>query len=730
MRKANKMFNITSILLIAGVFFICSVNAQSIKSFVAPNGSDKTGKGSLDKPFASLERARDEIRQLKKAGKAANSFQVNLRGGTYFRDHTFVLNEEDAGTEDYPVIYSAFKDENVTIHGGISIPVEKAKKITNKKILERIPVSARDKVQQVNLKSLGIRDYGNLRPRGFGRPYQPAPLELFCNNEAMKLSRWPNDSLVRIGKVLDTGSIPRNGDYSDRGGKFTYDITRPERWKDAKEIWISGFFRYGYADDAVRVANIDLIDKTITTGQATMYGFDGGREFQRWYAYNLLEEIDQPGEYFIDREQGILYFFPPEGKLNSIDLSVLEAPMVTIENGSNIQFRNITFECSRGIGMYIERGKNNTVESCVFRNLGEVAVSIGKGILPFKDLKHAGTGTPASGVLGSILSHIYDNTTFNREAGTGHLITGCHIYNTGTGGISLGGGDRLTLEKGNNRVENCRIHDFNRLDRSYKVGINIDGVGNVIRNCEIYNCPGSAILLHGNDHLIELNIIHHAVIDGDDMGAIYYGRDPSERGNKVRNNFFHHIGNEHGMIMAVYHDDGACGMEVTGNVFYKAGSRTVMIGGGQDNVYRNNIFIDCPLAFHLDNRQQGWAKGNLEKGGIFEQRLNAVNFKQAPYSTAYPQLLNYFENSPALPQRNFIEYNVFVNIKMIHNGSPEWSYIGKNYIACSDPGFVDAGKMNFELKPSSEVFKLLPDFKAIPFSKIGLQSLKPTSANN
>jgi len=67
---------------------------------------------------------------------------------------------------------------------------------------------------------------------------------------------------------------------------------------------------------------------------------------------------------------------------------------------------------------------------------------------------------------------------------------------------------------------------------------------------------------------------------------------------------------------------------------------------------------------------------------------------------------------------------------MIHNGSPEWSYIGKNYIACSDPGFVDAGKMNFELKPSSEVFKLLPDFKAIPFSKIGLQSLKPTSANN
>ena len=357
----------------------------------------------------------------------------------------------------------------------------------------------------------------------------------------------------------------------------------------------------------------------------------------------------------------------------------------------------------------------------MFRNLGQVAVSIGKGIVPFDDLKHAGTGTPASRVLGSILAHQYDNTTFNREAGTGHLISGCHIYNTGTGGISLGGGDRLTLEKGNNRVENCLIHDFNRLDRSYKVGINIDGVGNVIRNCEIYNSPGSAIMLHGNEHLIEFNNIHHAVIDGDDMGAIYYGRDPSEFGNKVQYNFFHHIGNEHGMIMAVYHDDGACGMEVTGNVFYKAGSRTCMIGGGNDNVYNNNIFIDCPLAFHLDNRLQGWAKSSLDKDGIFEKRLTAVNYKNEPYSTAYPTLVNYFEDSPGLPKRNFINNTVFVNVGKIHNGKPEWSYIGEKYEVTGDPGFVDAENMDFELKPESEVFKQLPGFKAIPFSKIGLQ---------
>jgi len=293
-------------------------------------------------------------------------------------------------------------------------------------------------------------------------------------------------------------------------------------------------------------------------------------------------------------------------------LSVLETPLVSMTNVSHTSFRNIIFEEARGIGVYIEGGSSNTIENCVLRNLGLVGVLFGKGIQSFAQPQHAGTGTPASGIIGSLYSHIYDNTALNRQAGTDHLVTGCHIYNMGSGGIILGGGDRLTLEKGNNRVENCRIHDFNRLDRSYRSGINVDGVGCVIRNNEIYNCPGSAILLHGNDHLIEKNEIHHAVTDGDDMGAIYYGRDPSESGNKVIHNFFHHIGNDHGMIMAVYHDDGACDMEVTGNIFYKAGSRTVMIGGGNDNVYRNNIFIDAPMAFHLDNRLQHWA-GDLVK---------------------------------------------------------------------------------------------------------------------
>ncbi|HTE25700.1 right-handed parallel beta-helix repeat-containing protein [Flavitalea sp.] len=714
----NKKTNIIFLFLLLLSFSGQSQTAKQI--FISPSGNDK-GRGTIDKPFATLEKARNAVRKIVQKEKNI-SITVYLRAGNYSLKNSVVFDSLDAGSKEHPVIYSAYNDEPVFISGGISIPVKYAKPVTNKAVLERFPSAAANRILEVDLKKAGITNFGTMTPHGFARPYQPAPMELFCNKKAMRLSRYPNDTLIPIGKVLDKGSIPRDGDFSHRGGKFQFSTDQPNRWTKAKDIWISGFFRYGYADDAVQIADLDLKNKVITTKQETMYGFASGANFQRWFAYNLMEEIDLPGEYYIDRAAAVLYFYPLQEDLKTIELSMMEEPLIQLKNASFIQFTKLNFECSRGMGVYIEKGKENKIDHCLFRNLGILGVCIGKGIEPFTELTHEGDGQPASGRLGSLSNHLYKNTTYDREAGTGHIVSNCEIYNTGAGGVSLGGGNRLTLERGNNQVVNCRIHDFTRLDRSYKSGVNIDGVGNHIRNSEIYNCPGSAIALHGNDHVIEYNSIHHAVTDGDDMGSIYYGRDPSEQGNKVQYNFFHHIGNDHGLIVAVYHDDGACGMTVTGNIFYLAGSRNILVGGGSDNVYRNNIFIEAPMAFHLDNRLMGWAKSSLDKKGIFQKRLEAVNYKQAPYLTAYPKLSNYFEDNPALPKRNFIENNVFINVDLVHNGSAGWSYFGRNYIADGDPGFENYKEMNFQLKPSSKIFKILPDFKATTFSKIGVQA--------
>ena len=69
---------------------------------------------------------------------------------------------------------------------------------------------------------------------------------------------------------------------------------------------------------------------------------------------------------------------------------------------------------------------------------------------------------------------------FNRRAGTYNGVSNCYIYQVGSGGVNLGGGDRATLTPAHNYVENCRIHDFNRIEKSYRPGIWIDGVGNRI----------------------------------------------------------------------------------------------------------------------------------------------------------------------------------------------------------------------------------------------------------
>jgi len=407
-------------------------------------------------------------------------------------------------------------------------------------------------------------------------------------------------------------------------------------------------------------------------------------------------------------------------------VSMLEDALVTLKGANYIRFKNITFEDGRGIGIYMENTLSNKIENCTIRNMGVVAVCLGMGSKSSPVYQHPSEDQPfypnekLSGRIGNLYELLYENTTFNREGGKNNGIIGCKIENTGCGGISMGGGDRLKLEPAGNYVISCEFTNCERLDYSYKSPVNIDGVGNKIQHCQFNACPATTILLHGNNQLIEYNVISEACNFMDDQGAIYIGRDPSEFGNIIRYNFFKNIGN-FGMTMAVYYDDGACGTQLYGNVFYKAGSRTIMVGGGSYNPIFNNIFINSELALHLDNRLDGWAKNSLYPGGIFEIRMNKVNYNIAPYSLAYPELVTYFKDSPQIPKHNDIKNNLFVNIKELHNGQKEWGPIhDENVTTNEDPGFVDASDLDFTLRDNSAIFKKLPEFKPIPFNEIGL----------
>jgi hypothetical protein len=678
--------------------------------FVSSNGSDRN-IGTRESPFATLNRARDAARGL---GSELQPVIIYVRGGTYIFNQTLEFNQED-----HDLVIMPWERESVIFTGGITVNPGKVQQVINTEYKDEFPEFLQHRVGVLNLYELGITDFGDLHSVGFARPYLPSWLELFINDNPAKLARWPNDSTVMMGNVFDKGSVVRNGDPPNRGGKFGYGTTRPALWKHSSDIWVSGYFNYGYAEDAVKLAAIDTIAQTFTTVQPHLYGFESGKAWNRWYAFNIQEEIDQNGEYYLDRQRELLFFYLPT-LMTKLDISMLKEPMVAIEGSRNIAFRNIVFQVSRGMGIYLERSENCLITDCVFRNLGSLAVSIGKGIQPFENQKHEGSGQEASRLLGSLNQHLYENTTFNRQGGKNNRVVNCHIYNTGAGGVSLGGGDRQTLEPAGNSVENCRIHDYNRIEKSYRPAISIDGVGNLISNCELYNAPSMAILLHGNDHVVEYNNIYDVCREVDDQGAFYYGRDASERGNALRFNYFHHLGNSH-RTSAVYHDDGAGGMEVFGNIFYKAGTIPVLIGGGQDIAYKNNLFIDSPLGIHVDNRFQNWSQATLARDGIIDLRLKAVKFDQPPYATRYPELTGYWKQDPSVPKRLVFERNIFVKVKTTRKGEDSW------YQWADNNRITDVYPYNWKMMdsrhfiPDDTQMMTPPGWQTLPVEKIGIR---------
>ena len=639
-----KLVNTICFFILLGTLLSCN-NEKELYIDSSSKASIETG--DMDSPYKSIESALQGVRNMRSEGDDGN-IKLVLRSGKYYFNTGFILDETMSNLS-----IVSYPDENVTFSGGVEIPTEI---INNDKI-------GNTKVLSVDLNNIEISDFGRIKNVGFSRPSQNSFAELFINGEPMHLSRWPNEGMIRMVKIIDKGSIPRYDDFENRGAVMEYDSLRISGWKFRPDMWISGYFHWGYADDALMIKDIDSKKRRITTDGATLYGFNSSYAWNKWYAFNIKEETDAPGEYYLDKEENKLYFISPVDKIESLSLSVLEQPFFDIWKASNITIEGINFECSRSVMISLCETENVRIKDCKFTNGGNLGIMVGMGIKPFEKYLHAGIGTPVRGIIGSLQQHIYEDTDLNRKGGHNNIIEGCEFYNLGAGAVSLGGGNRTTLEPGNNIVKNCLFHDNNRIEKSYRPAVHITGVGNKILNSEMYNSPSMAILMHGNNHEIAYNYIHDVCLEVEDQGAFYYGRNPSECGTVLRYNLFANIPDIYNTC-SVYHDDGAGGLTVENNLFYKPGKFTSLIGGGSDNVYNGNVFIDGQIGIHADDRLRNWGKALIEKDGLFEKRLNEVNYLKEPYITQYPYLKDYIPND-SMPKRNIVDSNYFISIKKI-----------------------------------------------------------------
>lgn len=694
-----------------------------VELHVAVDGHD-TAPGTAAAPLATLEAARDRLRAAPdpgRAGRPPGPATVWLHAGTYERRAPFVLGPADSGTADAPVVYRAWPGDAVSLSGGHALPADVWQPVTDPAVLARLDPAARGQVLVCDLRAAGVTDFGELHARGFRRPYVNPGLELFCNDQPLTLARWPNAGTVPLGKVLDPGSIPRNGDFGNRGGKFVYGGDRPDRWAGADDVYLSGLFNYGYADDTLKVKSVDPATKTITLAQATMYGLASGRPWQAFYALNLLAELDSPGEWYLDRPAGRLYVWPPVPLAQArLSVSLLDEPLVCLEGASWITLRDLTLELGRGLGVYIEGGRDCLLAGCTIRHCGTVGVCIGRGVEPDRIYRHEYPGGQlCARQLGSWHEAIYANSVLDRLAGTHHGVVGCDLYDLGAGGVSLGGGDRRTLTPAGNYVANCHIHHFNRLDRSYKAAVNLDGVGNSVRQCLIHDAPNNALYLHGNDHLLEGNEIHDTCTVADDMGSVYMGRDPSEQGNVIRGNFFHHNGSPHGATCVLYFDDGACGTQVLGNLFYANRASPTWINGGQGMRYEGNLLIDT-----RDLRiGTGWPAPRFAaemKGALQTQRLRRLlDITVPPYSTRYPELPNVLAPADQLHRGQDVVGNV--GWRCAGSFEAKGNRCRDNVMLTEDPGFVSVEAMDFRLLDPARLKAAAPGFVPLDVTRIGLQ---------
>ncbi|MFZ4396602.1 MAG: right-handed parallel beta-helix repeat-containing protein, partial [Kiritimatiellia bacterium] len=621
--------------------------------FVSPDGNDKNA-GTRAAPVASLVRARDLVRQLHGRGERG-AIAVNVLAGEYPLTASVELSAEDSGTAQGPVVYRAVQPGKTVLYGGRRLTGFKP--ADDPAILARLPEEARGKVQRCDLRALGLTDYGRLAMRGFSQPCPPPTVELFVNGKPMTLARWPNTGFVGIRKLVASGNkqagTPSIIEYAD---------DRHARWAQAKDPWLFGYFNRLWADATIAVSKIDPANRTVVCNdayQATWTSNSEGmntHEGIQYYAFNLLEEIDLPGEWYLDRETGVLYLYPPvELAGAAVELGMFSAPMMTMTNVTDIRLEGLTFDLGRCDGLALMDCRRVLIAGCTVSRMAENGIRI--------------RGGETNGILS------------------------CDIHTIGRRAIELIGGDRETLKPGRHFVENCSMHNFGRIDRTYTPAVQLEGVGNrVVRN-RIYDCPSSVMRIEGNDHVVELNDIRNAVRESDDQGAIDMWRNPTYRGIVLRYNRFTDIGRvgagamAHGQA-AIRPDDAISGVLIYGNVFVRASRGrfgAVQMNSGRDNIIANNLFIECAQGI-----TGGWNAGNGAWQELRASKPPPDFITSALYLSRYPAMATMLTTSG----NNYAWRNVFYRSGA--TGDPGNMDYGQR-----DPGFVDAAKGDWRLKPDA-----------------------------
>ncbi len=317
--------------------------------YVAPNGND-SNPGTEAQPLATLAGARDLIRSLETLPEGGVT--VYFKEGSYYQDESVVFGTEDSGVAGKPIVYAAYNDDDVVIHSG--------KTIDNFQLLQEdaypagLPEAAKGEVYVAAVEE-GWRPYDFYAS---GERQQVA--RMHNNDDVSEWSQWdynwrhnlqysdipfmqksPDGWEVKLNDG-ETDNLPSNGDVEM--------VFLPAKWWNSLPVVKNVNTETDTVRLHSRMPNINT-ETSIINNEILLSMLMSGSGYN---LRNAPKFLDQPGEWCIDSEKGLLYWWPKtEEALNGELIAPYATELIRLEGDGEdeswakqvefVEFRGLTF---------------------------------------------------------------------------------------------------------------------------------------------------------------------------------------------------------------------------------------------------------------------------------------------------------------------------------------------------------------------------------------------------
>ncbi|XP_045195574.2 uncharacterized protein LOC123551031 [Mercenaria mercenaria] len=344
------------------LIFLHESASSDVHIYVSPQGSDQSQGQSISTPIKTLKRAMDLANQT---SNSSSVVYIELMQGYYDLDHTLVVSRDK-------LVIRAYNDQEVHVTGGQRVPSALFKTVTDPAVLSRLPAKSHANVRVAHLPDIGITDYGKMSTRG-GWARTAMPMEVSFNGEPLHIAQWPDEGFINIVNVPD----------GKDGLRFQYNSSIPQSWNNETDPWVYGYWFRSWLDILAKVKSLNATSETVTLAERISHGVkighwndlhaDQGGYFR---FVNILSALDQPGEYYVDRDHGNIYVWLPNDDGNAKVSDVIYVSMIDTCIQINRDVRQIilegfTLEACRGNGIYGTNVHNIQLTKLAIRNTGK-----------------------------------------------------------------------------------------------------------------------------------------------------------------------------------------------------------------------------------------------------------------------------------------------------------------------------------------------------------------------